>query len=89
MDVLCMAQPRASLLLVRVPASWPHAGSVVGNGPLEGRGLGLGASRKSPGFLCWKATVRFECLCFLGLIGPTQGLIFYFILFFLRHSEPR
>lgn len=76
-DLLCMAQCCISFLLIRVPASWLHAVFVVGNGPLEVRGVGLGASRKSPGFHCWKASVHFECLWFWDLIGPTQGLIFF------------
>lgn len=52
-----MVQCCISLLLLLVPASCSHAVSVVGNGPLEVSEVGLGASWKSHGFHCRKASV--------------------------------
>lgn len=52
-----MVQCCISFLLILVPASWSHAVSVVGNGPLEVSEVGLGTSWKSQGFYCRKASV--------------------------------
>lgn len=52
-----MVQCCISFLLILFPASWSHAVSVVGNGPLEVSKVGLGASWKFHGFHCSKASV--------------------------------